>query len=142
MVKQFKKLTVLFFVAATMFTFSSCNKDDGNNQNQNTNTTTEDSVVLDDTEWRWMAEDPNSVSGVIDIWVRFNGPRLAALSYTDMSTGIMQSDMLMGTYTYSNGEGALSLTDDDYHSFYISFTVSGTTMTLKFKGVTYTLIKQ
>lgn len=31
MVKQIKKLSVLFFVAATMFTFASCNKDDDNN---------------------------------------------------------------------------------------------------------------
>ena len=31
MFKQIKKLTALFFVAATMFTFASCNKDDDNN---------------------------------------------------------------------------------------------------------------
>lgn len=31
MYKQIKKITVLLFVAATMFTFASCNKDDGNN---------------------------------------------------------------------------------------------------------------
>ena len=31
MLKQIKKLTALFFVAATMFTFASCNKDDDNN---------------------------------------------------------------------------------------------------------------
>ena len=30
MVKQIKKLTALLFVAATMFTFASCNKDDDN----------------------------------------------------------------------------------------------------------------
>ena len=30
MVKQIKKLTALLFVATTMFTFASCNKDDGN----------------------------------------------------------------------------------------------------------------
>ena len=29
MLKQIKKLTALLFVAATMFTFTSCNKDDG-----------------------------------------------------------------------------------------------------------------
>ena len=31
MYKQIKKLTMLLFVAATMFTFASCNKDDDNN---------------------------------------------------------------------------------------------------------------
>ena len=31
MVKQIKKITMLLFVAATMFTFASCNKNDDNN---------------------------------------------------------------------------------------------------------------
>ena len=31
MYQNIKKLTALLFVAATMFTFASCNKDDGNN---------------------------------------------------------------------------------------------------------------
>jgi hypothetical protein len=139
MFKNIKKVTMLFFVAATMFTFASCNKD--NEVTPNTNTT-DDSTAVADTEWRWVAEDPNSVPGVISIRVEFNGPRLADLTYTDMSTGIMQSDVLMGTYKYSNGTGTLSLHDDDYNPVNISFTISGTTMTLKFKGITYSLTKQ
>lgn len=31
MYKKIKKITMLLFVAATMFTFASCNKDDDNN---------------------------------------------------------------------------------------------------------------
>ena len=94
MLKQIKKLTALLFVAATMFTFASCNKDDENTPNTNT---TDNPAAVADTEWRWEAEDPNSVPGVISIRVEFNGPRLADLTYTDMSTGIMQSDVLMET---------------------------------------------
>ena len=140
MIKNIKKLTVLLFVAATMFTFASCNKDDDNHQN--TNTTTDDYAAVADTEWKWMAEDPNSVAGVISIRVEFNGPRLADLTYTDMSTGLMETEILMGTYSYSNGKGTLALEDDNFNSVNISFTISGTTMTLKFKGTTYTLTKQ
>ena len=140
MIKNIKKLTMLLFVAATMFSLMSCNKENVNNQN--TNTTTNDYAAVADTEWKWMAEDPNSVAGVISIRVEFNGPRLADLIYTDMSTGLMETEVLMGTYTYSNGSGTLALEDDDYNAVNVSFTISGTTMTLKFKGVTYTLTKQ
>lgn len=140
MIKNIKKLTMLLFVAATMFSLMSCNKDDVNNQN--TNTSTNDYAAVADTEWKWMAEDPNSVAGVISIRVEFNGPKLADLTYTDMSTGLMETEVLMGTYTYSNGSGTLALEDDNYNAVNVSFTISGTTMTLKFKGVTYTLTKQ
>ena len=140
MIKNIKKLTMLLFVAATMFSLMSCNKENVNNQN--TNTTTNDYAAVEDTEWKWMAEDPNSISGVISIRVEFNGPKLADLIYTDMSTGLMETEVLMGTYTYSNGSGTLALEDDDYNAVNVSFTISGTTMTLKFKGITYTLTKQ
>ena len=140
MIKNIKKLTMLLFVTATMFTFASCNKDDDNHQN--TNTTTDDYAAVEDTDWKWMAEDPNSVAGVISIRVDFNGPKLADLTYTDMSTGLMETEVLMGTYTYSNGKGTLALRDGDNNAVNISFTISGTTMTLKFKGTTYTLTKQ
>ena len=131
---QIKKLTLLLFVAATMFTFSSCGKD-------NTDPTTDAPASVADTEWEW--RDNNYTSGVIDVEVGFNGPKLADLIYTDMSTGIMQTDVLMGTYDYSNGKGTLTLNDETNNTTVnLSFTVSGTSMTLSFKGVTYTLSKK
>ena len=136
MVKQIKKLTLLLFVAATMCSFASCSKDDDNK------TASDAPETVADTEWMWRAEDPNSISGVISVRVEFNGPKLADLTYVDMSTGIMQSDVLLGTYEYSDGEGKLLLKDDNYNPVNISFTVNNTTMTIKFKGVTYTLTKQ
>ena len=136
MVKQIKKLTLLLFVAATMCSFASCSKDDDNK------TASDAPETVADTEWMWRAEDPNSVSGVISVRVEFNGPKLADLTYVDMSTGIMQCDALLGTYEYSDGEGKLLLKDDNYNPVNIAFTVNKTTMTLKFKGITYTLTKQ
>ena len=48
----------------------------------------------------------------------------------------------MGTYTYSDGKGTLTLRDDDnYSTVNISFSVSGSELTLKLKGVTYKLTK-
>ena len=131
---QIKRLTLLFFVAATMFTFSSCSKDDSDN-------IANAPATVADTEWEWSGS--NYTSGVIDVEVGFNGPKLADLIYTDMSTGIMQTDVLLGTYTYSNGKGTLTLEDETNNTTVnLSFTVSGTSMTLKFKGTTYTLTKK
>ena len=128
---QIKKLTLLLFVAATMFTFSSCSKNDSDSNAP---------ASVADTEWEW--RDNNYTSGVIDVEVGFNGPKLAYLIYTDMSTGIMQTDVLMGTYDYSNGKGTLTLNDEtDNTTVNLSFTVSGTSMTLTFKDVTYKLTK-
>ena len=50
MVKQIKKLTLLLFVAATMFSFASCSKDDDNK------TTSDAPETVADTEWMWRAE--------------------------------------------------------------------------------------
>jgi len=127
---QIKKLTMLFFVAATLFTFSSCSKD-----------SSDAPATVADTEWRWINPDDNA-TGILDVAVGFNGPKLAMLDYTDMSTGIMQPYIMMGTYTYSDGKGTLTLRDDDnYSTVNISFSVSGSELTLKLKGVTYKLTK-
>ncbi|MBR4506094.1 MAG: hypothetical protein IKP21_04900 [Bacteroidales bacterium] len=130
---QNTKLTLLLFVAATMFTFASCSKDDSASD-----TPTNAPASVADTEWEW--RDNNYTSGVIDVEVGFNGPKLADLIYTDMSTGIMQTDVLIGTYDYSNGKGTLTLNDETNNTTVnLSFTVSGTSMTLSFRGITYTL---
>ena len=125
---------MLFFVAATMLSFSSCNKDESED-------TADAPSTVAGTEWRWSYS--NSTTGVIDVEVGFNGPMLAELIYTDMSTGIMQTDVLLGTYSYSNGKGTLALEDDTEGTrMNIPFTVSGTTLKLTFKGTAYTLTKK
>lgn len=133
-INNIKRLTMLLFVAATMFTFSSCNKD-------TTDTATDAPTTVADTEWEW--SDSNNTSGLIDVEVEFNGPKLADLIYIDMSTGIMQTDALLGTYTYSSGKGTLTLKDETNNTtIKLSFTISGTKLTFTFKGVTYTLTKK
>lgn len=132
---QIKKLTLLLFVTATMFTFSSCSKDENDS-----GTPSDALATVADTRWEW--RDNNYISGVINVEVEFDGPRLADLIYIDMGTGIMQTDVLIGTYTYSNGQGTLTLDDETNNTIVnLSFTVSATTLTLTFKGVTYTLNK-
>ena len=136
--KLIKKMAIPFLMAATLLAFSSCGKD---NTETNTNTNTDAPATVADSEWMW--SDSNNSSGVIDLKVEFNGPMLADLTYTDMSTGVMQTDVLLGTYTYSNGSGTLTLNDESNDTTVnISFSVSGTTMTLSFKAVTYRLTKK
>ena len=127
MIKHLKLFALLLFVATATFTFTSCGEKDVVDVN------------LADTEWLWSDSD---ATGIIDISVGFNGPKLADVHYTDMSTGIMDVKILLGTYTVSGNDGTLSLTDDDTGaSVKATFTVNGSKMTFRFKGATYTLDK-
>ena len=139
MTKQLKVLTLLFFVAAVTFTFTACgDKDNDSDKPSNT----DDSALVADTQWIWMDENTSS-TGIIDVRVEFNGPRLASVITTDMSTGIMDVAIYQGTYTYSGGNGTLSLRDDDTNApVNATFSVNGNTMTLNFKNKTYSLTKR
>ena len=127
MIKRFKLFALLLIAAATMTTLFACNKDNVEN------------VKLSDTEWSW--SDDNA-TGIIDLSVEFNGPKLASLDYTDMSTGVMDVNILIGSYSVDGNKGTLSLRDEDAGtSVNVDFTVNGNKMTLKFKGTTYVLEK-
>lgn len=137
MIKNLRTLALLLFVAASMTAFSACEEKDNDN---NTSGNTDASTQVADTEWDWSDLDG---TGIIDVSVEFNGPRLVSVITTDMSTGIMNVKVYQGTYTYSKGNGTLSLRDDDTNaSVNATFTVKGTTMTLNFRGATYTLTKR
>ena len=128
MIKRFKLFALLLVAAATMTTLFACNKDNVEN------------VKLSDTSWRW--SDVNAAT-IIDLSVEFNGPKLASLIYTDMTSGVMETDVLLGSYSVSGNEGSLSLRDEDAGtSVNVDFTVDGNKMTLKFKGTNYTLTKE
>ncbi|MBP5645240.1 MAG: hypothetical protein J6W95_04870 [Bacteroidales bacterium] len=128
MIKRFKLFALLLIAAATMTTLFACNKDNVEN------------VKLSDTEWGW--SDDNA-TGIIDLSVEFNGPKLASLDYTDMSTGVMDVNILIGSYSVDGNKGTLSLRDEDAGtSVNVDFTVNGNKMTLKFKGTNYTLTKE
>ena len=128
MIKRFKLFALLLVAAVTMTTLFACEKDNVEN------------VKLSDTEWDW--SDDNA-SGIIDLSVEFNGPKLASLQYTDMSTGVMDVHILIGSYSVDGNKGTLSLRDEDAGtSVNVDFTVNGNKMTLKFKGTNYTLTKE
>ena len=132
MKNTFKSVMLMFVAAATLFA-ASCSKDEDGVANA------PESVA--DTEWSW-SEEGEDLTGIIDVSVEFNGPALASLSYTDMSTGIMQSDVLIGRYSYADGKGTMSLEDSDWNTVSIGFTVSGSTLSLRFKGTDYVLTKR
>jgi len=133
--QTFKTFAMLLFMAVTVFTFASCNKDDDDSTNDVNNT-----IVLADTEWSWSDIDADEI---IDLSVEFNGPALADLTTTDMSSGIMQVYIYMGTYSVSGSQGTLHLKDDETDTpFNVNFSVSGNTMTLTYRGVTYNLTKE
>lgn len=129
MVKYLRISALLLFVAAAMNVFYSCGEKD-----------TEETVQLADTNWRW---SDNDATGIIDLSVEFNGPKLVDVIVTDMATGVMDVKVYMGTYTCEGSNGTLSLRDDDTGaSVDATFTVNGSKMTLRFKGASYTLTKE
>ncbi|MBO7490361.1 MAG: hypothetical protein J6T88_08800 [Bacteroidales bacterium] len=135
MVKKIKKIAMLLFVAATVLSFNAC----GEKENENSDSNSNDAWMLADTEWNWNDLESDEV---FDVTVEFNGPKLASLRLWDFSTGIMQLSSYMGTFTYSGGNGTLDLRDSDTDAHVTAtFKVAGTTMTLTFKGATYTLTK-
>ena len=124
-----KSIALLLVLFATTFSFTSCSEKEE-----------VENVKLSDTSWRW--SDENAAT-IIDLSVEFNGPKLASLIYTDMTSGVMETDVLLGSYSVSGNEGSLSLRDEDAGtSVNVDFTVNGSKMTLKFRGVTYVLIKE
>lgn len=63
MVKQIKKLTVLFFVAATMFSFASCNKDnsvDNTSSGGGGSSSANYPETIVSTNWNWESSEPTN----------------------------------------------------------------------------------
>ena len=142
--KYFKTFALLLLVAsASMVVLAACTEKEDSNTSTNTNTTVDNSPAVADTEWDWRTEDPDHATGMLDVSVEFNGPKLASLIYTDFSTGILETDVLLGTYSYSGGRGTMTLDDDSNNTTVsVPFSVSDTTMTITFRNVTYNLTKR
>lgn len=85
MLKHLKTFAMLLMVAASMNCFTSCNKDDDDKKSSASN------VVLSGTEWYWSHSDLNHM-GIVSVSADFNGPMLASMTVTDMSTGIMDTE--------------------------------------------------
>lgn len=140
MLKQIKKLTALLFVAATMFTFSSCNKDNNNDDNPSSGgggSSANYPESVSETVWDW--EGDANEQGIIRVGISFSlyeSNCMVTLRKSDYSSIIYQ-----GTYTYANGNGTMSLTRHTGETASATFSINGTTMTFKINGATYTLTK-
>lgn len=130
MAKQIKKIVMLLFVAATMFNFMSCSKDD------------EEAPAnypekLNGTYYKMTSETDNLWSIVVRFAEKNN---TCTFSYGEHDRG---SSIYDGTFTYSEGKGTLNLrnkaTDEPLTK---TFTISGTVLTLTLNGTTYKLDKQ
>ena len=116
MYKQIKKLTVLLFVAATMFTASSCSKDDDSERYPES---------VQHTTWEYT--DQSHTHEVTYVAVSF----------------LAENEIYRGTYTYSNGSGTLDLVRTTTGAnATATFSVDDSTLTLKFNGGTYSLTRQ
>ncbi len=136
MLKHLKTFAMLLMVAASMNCFTSCNKDDDDKKSSASN------VVLSGTEWYWSHSDLNHM-GIVSVSADFNGPMLASMTVTDMSTGIMDTRIYSGSYSCSGNSGTMTLQEDySSPSFSVPFSVSGNTMSVQFRGSSYDLTKR
>lgn len=134
--KYLKFVALMLCVAVSATVFNACSKDD---KTSSTTTNTNAPTSVADTEWEWY--DPDATD-VYRVQVEFNGPMLVSVIKEEMVDDIMDVQCYLGNYTYSNGSGTLSLSDDYQESFSATFTIDGTQMKLTLQGATYTLTKK
>ena len=134
--KYLKFVALLLCVAVSATAFNACSKD-GKTSSTTPNTNAPTSVA--DTEWEWY--DPDATD-VYRVQVEFNGPMLVSVIKEERVDDIMDVQCYLGNYTYSNGSGTLSLSDDYQESFSATFTIDGNQMKLTLQGATYTLPKK
>ena len=143
MVKQIKKITMLLFVAATMFSFASCNKDnteDTPSGGGGGSSSANYPETIVSTNWNWESSEPTN--GFVRVGVFF-GENNNFTSVTMEKAETHLADIYIGTYSYSTGSGSMSLEDQGSHTTTsATFSINGTTMTFKINGGTYTLTKQ
>ena len=134
--KYLKFVALMLCVAVSATVFNACSKDD---KTSSTTTNTNAPTSVADTEWEWY--DPDATD-VYRVQVEFNGPMLVSVIKEEMVDDIMDVQCYLGNYTYSNGSGTLSLSDDNQEAFSATFTIDGTQMKLTLQGATYTLTKK
>ena len=75
MYKQIKKITMLLFVAATMFTFASCNKDnsDDNTSSGGGGSSANYPESISQTHWEWGSQTGSeAINGFNNVIIRFS----------------------------------------------------------------------
>ena len=134
MKKQIKRLAMLLFVVATVITFSAC----GEKEEENTQLS-DDSAQLTNTKWIYSDEDSD-----VSVYVDFEEWKRVHVNKTYMDDGLLTQDIYDGTYTYSAGNGTMTLYNDfsSFSTFETTFKISGTTLTLNLKGETFSLTRE
>ena len=142
MLKQIKKLTVLFFVAATMFTFSSCNKDNTDDNTSGGGSSANYPESISQTHWEWGSPTGSeAIIGFNNVIIRFS--QMGNQAYVTMHKLDYSANHYQGTYTYSSGNGTMALENPDTHEpASATFSINGNTLTLKMNGASYPLAKQ
>ncbi len=145
MVQKIKNLTLLLFVAATMFTFSSCNKDNNNDDNPSSGgggSSANYPESVSETKWSWGSQTGSEdINGYNMVIVTFS--QTGNLTYVTMQRLDYSSNLYRGTYTYSSGNGTMALENPDTHEpASATFSINGNTFTFKINGATYPLTKQ
>ena len=134
MERKIKKIAMLFFVAATVITFGACGeKEEGNEQ------PTDDWAQLTNTHWSYSDEEDD-----VSVYVDFEEWKSVHVNKTYMDDGLLTQDLYDGTYTYSAGNGTMTLYDDftSFTTFNTTFKISGSILTLNLKGETFSLTRE
>ena len=142
MYQNIKKLTALLFVAATMFTFASCNKDNNDDNPSGGGSSANYPESISQTHWEWgNVTGSEAINGFNNVIIRFS--QMGNQAYVTMHKLDYSANLYQGTYTYSSGNGTMALEDRDSHEpASATFSINGNTLTLKMNGASYPLAKQ
>lgn len=144
MYQNIKKITMLLFVAVTMFSFSSCNKDnnDDNPSGGGGGSSANYPESISQTHWEWGSQTGSeAINGFNNVIIRFS--QTGNQANVTMHKLDYSANRYQGTYTYSSGNGTMALEDRDSHEpASATFSINGNTLTLKMNGASYPLAKQ
>jgi len=143
MLKQIKKLTALLFVAATMFTFDSCNKDNNDDNPQPDNTiigTTWTHVESGD----WFDEENDTIRYYSETeYIRFTTETTGQIGNSFVVEGLPEEsseESYPFSYTYNYPNGTISI-DELFGEFGMAtFTINGDRLTLNLNDDYYPIV--
>ena len=137
-----KKLFSILMVAFAVTAMVACgdNNEGTNNDGVGNGSGTSQNESLEYTLWRYKAGESGD-NDYVYVILSFTTSSKATVSITKGNEGQVSYS---GTYTYSNGNGTLSLQNTVTHEDpgTVTFSISGDNLTLHMLGETYTLTKQ
>lgn len=120
----------MLFVAATMLTFASCNKDD-----DKTDSGASYPESVESTSWQWL--NPDETAHLLGVSATFYPDQRVSVNHIIRDNN---PDIYVGSYTYSAGQGTMTISLTTSHEeIGATFSVKGTTLILNMQGTTYTL---